>query len=87
MILLMEHSTVLVLEIPLARGSTFNCHGVATPLLTVVDAVINKCLSCYFFYFNFFYFNFFYFAIYWAYEICYICRFALPFNLAAVVLC
>jgi hypothetical protein len=47
---------VLVLEIPLARGSTFNCHGVATPLLTVVDAVINKCLSCYFFYF---YFNFF----------------------------
>ena len=56
MILLMEHSTVLVLEIPLTRGSTFNCHGDATPLLTVADAVINKCLSCYFF---FFYFNFF----------------------------
>ena len=54
----------------------------ATPLLTVVDAVINKCLSCYFFYFDFFYFNVFYFAIYWAYQICYICRVILLCHLA-----
>ena len=81
MILLMEHSKVLVLEIPLARGSTFNCHGVATPLLTVVDAVINKCLSCYFFYFDFFYFNFFYLLTTGPIKLV-ICRFPLPFGLA-----